>query len=109
MVDLAPQQEVMDSKGNSVSFASTVGTIAVNIPTVAGNRINTIFVRCRNQTPNTVKLFYSIDAGTTFLELLPGEAIMWPLKGSITQIQVKGSVAGVGYEVLLNLDQAGEV
>ena len=34
---------------------------------------------------------------------------MWPLKGAITQIQVKGSVAGVAYEVLLNLDQAGEI
>jgi len=68
-----------------------------------------MFVRCKNQTPATVKLFYSIDAGTTFLELLPGEAIMWPLKGAITQIQVKGSVAGVAYEVLLNLDQAGEI
>ena len=109
MVDVNPQQEVTDAKGSSISFVSTIGTIAANLPTVSGNRINTIFVRCKNQTPNTVKLFYSIDAGTTFLELLPGEAIMWPLRGNITQIQVKGSIAGVGYEVLLNLDQAGEL
>ena len=48
MVDLPPQQEVTDAKGNSVSFVSTIGTIAANLPTVAGNRINTMFVRCKN-------------------------------------------------------------
>lgn len=109
MVDLPPQQEIVDSKGSSLSYVGTVGTIATSLPTVAGNRINGFFIRCPNQTPVTRTLSYSIDSGVTFLVLNTGEAIMWPLKGSITQLQIKGSVAGVSYEMILNFDQSGEV
>lgn len=108
MVDLAPQQEIVDSKGITVQYAGTVGTIATNIPTTPGNRINAMFIRCPNQTTSRT-LSYSIDNGTTFFVLSPGEAITWPLKGSRTQILIKGNVAGVLYEVMLNFDQAGEV
>lgn len=109
MVDLAPQQEIVDSKGSTVQYAGTVGTIATNIPTTAGNRINAMFIRCPNQSPTSRTLSYSLDSGTTFFVLSPGEAITWPLKGSKTQVQIKGNVAGVLYEVMLNFDQAGEV
>jgi len=109
MVDLPPQYEFRDGLGSSTPYAGTVGTTAISLPTVAGTKITEFFVRCPNQTPVSRKLLYSIDAGVTFFELSTGESIMWSLKGSVTQIQIKGSVANVSYEVFLNRDQTGEV
>jgi len=108
MADLPTQVEVKDSAGTTGSYTGTVGTIATNIPAVAGNRINSFFIRCPNQTPNSNLLSYSIDAGTNYFKLSPGEAIIFPLKGSITQLKIKGNVAGVAYEIMLNFDQSGE-
>ena len=88
--------------GTTTPFTSTVGTTAISIPTVAGTVITDVMVRCPVQTPNTKKLLYSFDAGTTFFTLTVGEFIIWELQGGITQIQIKGSVASVVYEVLLN-------
>lgn len=109
MVDLPPQQEIVDSKGSSIPYVGTVGITAISLPSSAGSRINSMFIRCPNQTPTTRRLSYSIDSGVTFLVLSPGESIMWPLKGSIPQVDIKGNVANVSYEIILNFDQLGEI
>lgn len=109
MVDLPPQQELRDSLGSSTMFTGTVGTIATNVPPSASTSITELFVRCPNQTPNTKTLSFSIDGGTNFFVLYPGESILWPLKGAVTQVSIKGSVAGVSYEILINRDQTGEI
>lgn len=108
MADLPPQMEVNDSRGSTVPYSGTVGTTAVNVPSAAGSNITELMVRCPFQSPNTKQLLYSLDGGATYLSLDVGESLTWPLKGSLKQIQIKGSTAGVSYEVILNTDQAGE-
>lgn len=89
--------------GTTTQYAGTVGTSAINVPTVAGDQIATALIRCPAQTPNTVRLLYSLDGGSVFHSLSPGEYIGWSTK-SRTQIAIKGSVAGVSYEVTLNTE-----
>ena len=92
-----------DINGATSMYVSTVGTTAINIPSVAGNAISTCLVRCAtDNTPISKRLLYSFDGGTTFATLSPGEYIGWSLKGSLTQISIKGSAASVSYEVILN-------
>jgi hypothetical protein len=102
MADLLPQFENKDIYGTTSQFVGSVGITAISIPTVATTAISEIMVRCPNQTPNSKRLLFSFDGGTTFQTLAPGEFIIWSLKGSLTQIQIKGNVATVDYEVLLN-------
>lgn len=107
MADSVPQMEIKDSSGETTFYSGSVGTTAALVPPVAANTINEFMVRCPSQTPVTKKLLYSID-GVTYLELTPGEAVLWPLKGSKKQVYLKGSTAGVNYELILNTDQAGD-
>lgn len=87
--------------GTTLQLAGTVGTTSTAFPSVAGDPIATCLIRCPTQTPNTVTLSYSFD-NVTFHVLGVGEYIGWPLKGNVTQVYLKGSVAGVKYELTLN-------
>lgn len=89
--------------GQSTQYAGTVGTTAVAVPSVAGNDIILFLVRSPAQSPITKKLYWSFD-DVTYHELSPGEYVGWPLKGSKKQIYVKGNVAGVNYEIVLNTE-----
>ena len=102
MADLAPQFETEDLLGSSVPFVSTIGTTSTAFPTIASSAIAEFFIKCPLQTPNTIRLLYSIDGGVTFGALAPGEFLGWALKGSVTQIFIKGNIAGVAYELILN-------
>lgn len=102
MADVLPQFENKDLVGSTTQFVGTVGTTAILVPTVATFAISECLVRCPNQSPNTRRLLYSFDGGVNFGTLSPGEFIGWSLKGSPLQIQIKGNVAGVLYEVLVN-------
>jgi|WetSurMetagenome_2_1015567.scaffolds.fasta_scaffold199831_2 hypothetical protein len=106
MADLIPQFETEDLQGTTTQYTGTVGTSAISIPTVAGTGIAECLIRCPTQSPNTRRLSYSFDGGTTFSILSPGEYIGWSLKGSPTQIKIKGNVASVDYEVILNREPA---
>lgn len=105
----APQFESKDLAGSTAQYASTVGTSPVSLPAVAGDILAYALVRCgTDNTPNNKRLLYSFDGGVTFGTLSPGEFVGWPLRGGVTQIQVKGNTAAVAYEVLLNFESPGE-
>ena len=87
--------------GATKQFIGSVGTTSTAVPAVAGDFIATALIRCPQQTPNTRILFYSFD-NVVFTKLSPGEFIIWPTKGNLTQIFIKGNVASVDYEVILN-------
>jgi hypothetical protein len=87
--------------GLSAQFVGTVGTASTAVPSSAGDPIATVFIRCPSQTPVTRRLLYSFD-NVTFQVLSPGEFIAWSLKGNKTQVYIKGNVATVDYEVLVN-------
>lgn len=87
--------------GTTTQLTGTVGITAVQVPATAGNPIATALIRCPEQSPVTKRLSWSID-DITYHTLGPGEFIAWSLKGNITQLYLKGSVAGVNYEVVLN-------
>ena len=90
--------------GTTTFYTSTVGTTPIDLPTTGTTEIREIFVHCPFQTPVTNKLLYSVDGGTVYLSLDVGEFLIWPIRGTLTQLKIKGSVAGVTYEVILNRD-----
>ena len=95
--------EIKDLVGSTDQYSGTVGTTPANIPSSAGDKIAECLVRCSSDnTPITKRLLISFDSGTTFLTLSPGEFVGWSLKGSPTQIVIKGNVASVSYEIVLN-------
>jgi hypothetical protein len=103
MVDPAPQFETEDLLGSTAQYAGTVGTAPISVPTAPGPIIAYAFVRCAtDNSPQSKRLSYSFDGGTTFAVLSAGEYVGWPMRGSQTQIVLKGNSAGVAYEVLLN-------
>lgn len=104
----APQFESKDLSGSTAQFSSTVGTAPVSLPPVAGAIIAYALVRCGSDNSQSKRLLFSFDGGVTFGSLTPGEYVGWPLRGGVTQIQVKGNVTGVDYEVVLNHEQVGE-
>ena len=87
--------------GSTSPYTGSVGTTPILVPSVAGDPISLLLVRCKNQTPNTKILQWSVD-GVTYHDLAPGEYVGWPPKGNLTQIYLKGTVASVEYEVILN-------
>lgn len=91
--------------GTTTQFAGTVGLSSTAFPSVAGDFISTILIRCPEQTPVTNRLSYSFD-NVTFHVLAPGEFIAWSLKGNKTQVYLKGNVAAVSYELTLNREPA---
>lgn len=85
----------------TLQFAGNVGTTPTLLPAVAGNDIKQVIVSCRVQTPSTKRLLFSLDNGTTFFTLTPGSMVGWEPK-DIQQIQVKGNVASVDFDVIIN-------
>jgi hypothetical protein len=107
MADPAPGFEIQDREGSVYQEAGTVGTPPVAVPAVAGPVIEYAFIRCAiDNTPKTKRLLYSLDGGTTYCVLATGEYVGWPMRGTPTQILIKGNVAAVGYEIILNREPA---
>lgn len=106
MVHKAPQFEQADLLGSTSQLTGTVGTSNTNVPTLAGNKIAEIFVRCPQQLI-TNRLSFSINGGTNFFVLAPGEWMSFDMRGNtLTQLILKGNIASVSYEVLLELEPA---
>jgi hypothetical protein len=94
--------ETKDLDGTTIHFNSTVGTSPVNVPSSDGNAIDEVLVRCSNDQTKTNRLSVALDAGATYLVLSPGEFVAWSIKGSLKHISIKGNVAGVAYEIVMN-------
>jgi hypothetical protein len=99
-----PIGEFEQDFGSTTQYSGTVGTSPINIPTVAADPIVTCFIRCPAQTPATNRLLFSIDGGSIFHTLSPGEFIIWSPKGNQKQIKIKGNAASISYEVTLNTE-----
>ena len=103
MVHSAPQFESSDLLGATDQFSGTVGTASIAVPSVAGNVISEVLIRCATDNiPVTKRLLVSFDLGATWLTLSPGEYIGWGFKDTKTQVTIKGSIAGVSYEIVMN-------
>jgi len=102
--DFAPSFETQDIDGSSSHYNGTVGTSAVSIPSSADKVISEFILKCPIQTPLTKECLVSLDGGTNFFSLRVGEHLGWSPKGSMKQIQVKGSTSGVEYEILMNFE-----
>lgn len=106
MVNQNPQFEMIDNEGSTIQIAGTVGTTPIQVPSVATFDISEILIRCAtDNSPITKRLLWSLD-NVTYHTLGPGEYVGWTLKGQQTQIWLKGNVAGVDYEVLVNREAA---
>lgn len=106
MAELAPQFESIDNLGSTTQYQGTIGTTPAQIPSVAGFDIAEALIRCASDnSPITKRLLWSLD-NVTYHTLAPGEFVGWTLKGQQTQIWIKGSVAAVTYEIILNREPA---
>jgi hypothetical protein len=111
MPDSAPEFETIDGLGFTVQYQGTVGTSSIQVPSVAGFSISDAIIRCSSDnTPITKRLLWSID-NVTFHTLAPGEFVGWTFKKligtstEIRQIYIKGNVAAVGYELIVNTEE----
>lgn len=93
--------ETEDLRGSTDHYNGTVGTTPVSIPSSPGNAIQSVLIDNVSISANK-KLLVSFDSGTTW-KTIPRKAVLQgTIKGAPKQIQVKGSVAGVEYEIILN-------
>lgn len=90
-----------DITTETLQFTGSVDTTPVSYPDTATNDIIQILVSCQPQFPSTNRLLVSFDNGTTFFTLSPGSMVGWSADG-IKQIQVKGNVTGVLFDILVN-------
>lgn len=98
----SPIIETKDLDGTTTHFNGTVGTTAIAVPASPGSQISDVLVSSLiTNTPNK-NLLVSFDGGTTFFTLVPGTAFSWSCRSGLTQIHIKGSVASVAYEILMN-------
>lgn len=87
--------------GTTDHFNGTVGTSPASVPSSAGDPISSLIISNVNTDPTKI-LYVSFDAGTTFKRIVMGDALGADLKGSLTQLQIKGAVAACDYEILMN-------
>jgi hypothetical protein len=101
LADIADNTGGASSSQDTLQFEGSVGTTPIDLPGVASGEITQVIFSCRVQTPSSKRLLFSVDGGSTFFTLSPGSMVGWEPK-DIEQVQVKGNVAGVLYDVLIN-------
>lgn len=80
----------------------TAGLTEVDYPATSGGIIQKFLVNCLMDQTQSNRLMVSIDGGTVWFTLVPGNYWEWEPKNEITQLKLKGSVEGVGYQVVIN-------
>jgi len=93
--------ETVNTDGSTDHYNGTVGTTAVDIPSSAGNIIQSILIDNTN-TASTKTLLVSFDGGTTYKTIGVGATFSWTVKGNLRQVKIKGGAASTSYEILLN-------
>lgn len=107
MSNQAPNFEQIDQQGSLTMHSGTVGTSPVSLPAVASTDLIEVSIYLPwDAVPASKRLLYSFDGGVTFFTLEPGDSIDKTLRGGIKQIQIKGSVASVEYEVTIDKELA---
>lgn len=104
MTDSIPQFEMTDSLGSTDTYAGTVDATGISLPSVAGNNIDEIGIRCTIDQPFASRLEFSYDGGTTWIRLAASEAREDELRGDIKQIKIRaaGSLPTCKYEIIMN-------
>jgi len=92
---------IMGNKGASTAYVGTATTSVASVPSVAGNAISQCLIRALDKN-----IEISLDGGTTFLMMEKNDALTWDVKGEITQIQIKTSVATGAYRMLINTEES---
>jgi len=106
MAIVKPQFEVTDTKGSTVHYDGSVGTTPTAIPGSPDKVIAEFWIENDiHNTPVTKRLEFSCDGGTTYTELNISEGVAWTPKGDVTQIYIKGSIAGVLYKMIINYEE----
>lgn len=107
MVDAQPEFETSDNVGTTDEFTGTVGVSPIQIPSVAGNDIEEISIRCRVDQPNNRRLEFSFD-GVNYFRLKVGEAREEEPRGGIKQVFIRAAGSGASsclYEIIMNRGQ----
>ncbi len=102
MANEAPFTESRDTEGDTIHENGTVGTSAVNLPASAAGVISEFTLECMETNSKTQTLSVSMDGGTKFKTLQPGDQLTWSPKGNLTQIKIKGGAAATEYETIIN-------
>lgn len=105
--DESPSFETTDLIGTTDSFMGSVSGSWLALPSVSGAIISEFIAICSTDqsppSPHSKRLLVSLDGGTTYVILAPGDSWSWPVRDERTQIHIKGNVSGgVNYEVVLN-------
>jgi hypothetical protein len=88
--------------GDTIHLNGSVGASNTPIPAVAGGVITQVLIECVVDQASTNKLYISFDGGTLFKTLAQGSSMTWTPRGGLTQLVIKGNVAAVDYEILMN-------
>lgn len=92
--------------GTTKQYSGSVGTSPSSVPAIAGDPIKTCIVK-NGETIGNRRLLFSIDGtGLVFHSLGPNEWLSYPIRGGITQIQVKANIPTVQYEIIINTEPA---
>ena len=106
MADSPPRHETADNQGSTVMDSGTVGVASINFPVAPGPPISEFIVQCPDDQDIDNRLKISTDGGTNYLTIQPSGHWAWtPKGGSVTQLTLLGSAAGVKYEVVANLEE----
>jgi hypothetical protein len=101
LTEIAENTGGASSTQDTLQFEGSVGVTPIDLPATPGGLITQVIFSCRVQTPSTKRLLFSVDGGANFFTLSPGAMVGWEPK-DISQVQVKGNVAGVLYDILIN-------
>lgn len=107
MPDLLPEFDTSDRYGATDEFSGSVGTSSILVPSVAGNRIEELVIRCAVDQANNRRLEWSFD-NTNWKRLRVGEWQAFDPRGDLTQIRIRAAGSGVtsvDYEIIMNLGQ----
>ncbi len=86
--------------GSTAHFSGSVGTSDTNVPAVDAGSISQVLVEC--PISNTGTLSVSFDDGVGFKVLEAGSNIVWSPRGAIKHLVLKGSEAGVTFDLVIN-------
>jgi len=103
MADRKLQQETIDVRGETVHINETFTTSEVARPAVASGVISEVLIDVlETEDDDTGDLLVSFDGGTLFKRIHTGGALIWSVKGRVTQIKLKTTSGSIDAELLIN-------
>ena len=102
-----PQFESIDLTGQTLQFASSVGTTPTLFPSspVANHFVSEILINTQKMTGFSQRLQVSVDGGTTYMDIKRNTIIGISVRGQIQQIHVKSLSGTINFDMILNLEE----